>query len=148
MRDKKDIFFIKLAYLYAEQSTCTRRKVGCVIVRDDIQLSGGYNGAPSKIQHCNNETCIRKKLNIPSGQRHEMCRGSHAEINAISQAARNGVNIDNSTMYCTTQPCIYCAKAMVNAGIKRLVYCEEYGNGLDDLTQEMLKNIEIIKIKK
>ena len=132
-RVSKDIFFMKLAYQYAEQSTCVRRKVGCVIVRNNTQLSGGYNGVPTGLQHCTDETCIRKKLNIPSGQQHEKCRGAHSEMNAISQAAKNGVNIDGSTIYCTTQPCIYCAKAIVNSGIKRLVYCESYGNGMDSI---------------
>ena len=147
-RVSKDIFFMKLAYQYAEQSTCVRRKVGAVIVKDNIQLSGGYNGAPSGLQHCTNETCIRKKLNISSGQQHEKCRGAHGEMNAISQAAKNGVNIDGSTIYCTTQPCIYCAKAIVNSGIKRLVYCESYGNGMDELTSEMLQNIQVDIIPK
>lgn len=146
-RENIDLHYIKMAYLISERATCTRRKVGAVIVRNGIVLSTGYNGAPNKIDHCSNETCIRRKLNIPSGERHEMCRGSHAEVNAIAQAARNGVNIDNSIMYCTTQPCVYCAKAMVNAGIKTLIYSEDYGNGLDDLTKEMLKNIEIKVLK-
>ena len=140
----KDIFFMELAYLYAEQSTCLKRKVGCVIVRDGIQLSGGYNGAPKGIPHCT--TCIRKQLGIHSGERQELCRAGHAEGNAIAQAARNGVNIDNAILYCTTQPCAYCAKLIVNSGIKRIVYCEEYGHGMDDLTKEILQNVSIEKI--
>lgn len=147
-RQSIDIFYMKMAYLVSERATCIRRKVGSVIVRNKIVLGTGYNGAPSGIEHCSNETCIRKKLNIPSGQQHDKCRGSHSEMNAIAQAAKNGVNIDNSTMYCTTQPCIYCAKAIVNAGIKRLVYCESYGGGMDELTSEMLKNIQVDIIPK
>lgn len=142
-RDSIDIFYIKMAYLVSERSTCLRRKVGSVIVKDAIVLSTGYNGSPSKIPHCTSETCIRTKLNIPSGERHEMCRGSHSEINAIAQAAKQGINIDGATLYCTTQPCIYCAKAMVNAGIKRIVFVENYGNGFDELTKEMLQNIQV-----
>ena len=143
-----DLFYLKMAYLVSERSTCIRRHVGCVIVRDSIVLSTGYNGVPRLLEHCSPNICIRNKLNIPSGEKHELCRGSHSEVNAIAQAAKNGVNIDNSTIYITTQPCIYCAKALVNAGIKRIVYCEDYGKGLDELTKEMLKNIEVVKINK
>ena len=143
-----DLFYLKMAYLVSERSTCIRRHVGCVIVRDSIVLSTGYNGVPRLLEHCSSNICIRNKLNIPSGEKHELCRGSHSEVNAIAQAAKNGVNIDNSTIYITTQPCIYCAKALVNAGIKRIVYCEDYGRGLDELTKEMLKNIEVVKINK
>lgn len=143
-RDDIDIFYMKMAYLMSERSTCLRRQVGSVIVRDKIVLSTGYNGVPKDLPHCN--TCLRQELNIPSGQRHELCRASHAEGNAIAQAAMNGVNINGATIYCTTQPCLYCAKLIVNSGIKRLVYCEDYANGLDDLTLEMLSNIVVEKI--
>lgn len=143
-RDDIDIFYMKMAYLMSERSTCLRRRVGSVIVRDKIVLSTGYNGVPKDLPHCN--TCLRQELNIPSGQRHELCRASHAEGNAIAQAAMNGVNINGATIYCTTQPCLYCAKLIVNSGIKRLVYCEDYANGLDDLTLEMLSNIVVEKI--
>lgn len=142
-REEQDIFYLKLAYMYAERSTCIRRKVGAVIVKDNVQISCGYNGAPRKIEHCNDNTCIRKILNVPSGQKHELCRGAHAEGNAIAQAAKNGINVENSTIYCTTQPCIYCAKLIVNSGIKRLVFAEPYKDGMDDLTKEMLQNVEI-----
>lgn len=142
-RDSIDIFYMKMAYLTSERSTCIRRKVGAVIVRDKMVLSSGYNGSPKGIEHCTSETCIRNKFKIPSGEKHELCRGSHAEVNAIAQAAKQGINIDNATLYCTTQPCIYCAKAMVNAGIKRIVFSESYGSGFDDLTKEVLKNMQI-----
>ena len=144
-RDDIDVFYMKMAYLMSERSTCLRRKVGSVIVRDKIVLSTGYNGVPKDLPHC--QTCLRKELNIPSGQRHELCRASHAEGNAIAQAAMNGVNINGATIYCTTQPCLYCAKLIVNSGIKRLVYNEEYGDGMDDLTKEILSNIDVVKIK-
>lgn len=142
-REELDEFYIRMAYLVSTRSTCIRRKVGAVIVKDKIVLSTGYNGAPTEISHCNSDTCIRNKLNIPSGERHEMCRGAHAENNAIAQAARKGISIEGATIYCTTQPCIYCAKSIVNSGIKRLIYSEPYGNGMDELTMEMLQNIEV-----
>lgn len=142
-RESIDIFYLKMAYLVSERSTCTRRKVGAVIVKDKIVLSTGYNGAPRDIEHCTTDTCIRKRLNIPSGEKHELCRGGHAEANAIAQAAMNGINIEGSTIYCTTQPCVYCSKLMANAGVKRIVYSEPYGKGMDDLTLEMLQNIKI-----
>lgn len=142
-RESIDDFYLKAAYLVSERSTCTRRKVGAIIVRDKIILSTGYNGAPRNIEHCTTKTCIRTKLNIPSGEKHELCRGGHAEANAIAQAAMNGINIKGSTIYCTTQPCVYCAKLMANAGIERIVYSEPYGKGMDELTLEMLQNIKI-----
>lgn len=142
MRESLDNFYMKMAYLVSERSTCLRRKVGAVIVKNKIVLSTGYNGAPSGIEHCSSESCVRKKLNVPSGERQELCRGSHSEMNAISQAARTGTNIDGSTLYCTTYPCAYCAKAIVNAGITRVVYTEGYP---DKLTEEMLKNIKVEK---
>lgn len=147
-RDNIDIFYMKMAYLTSERATCVRRRVGSVITRDKMLLSSGYNGAPSGIEHCNKDTCIRLQMNIPSGEKPNLCIGSHSEINAIAQAARNGVNINNSTIYCTTFPCIYCAKAIVNAGIKRLVYCESYGNMEDPLTKKILQNITVDKITK
>lgn len=148
-RESIDVFYMKMAYLMAERSTCVRRKVGCVIVRDNIALASGYNGAPSKIEHCTTDSCIRLKNNIPSGESPNKCMGSHSEVNAIANAAKNGVNINESTIYCTTFPCIYCAKTMVNAGIKRIVVCEDYGNNEDDqLTMEILKNIQVDRITK
>ena len=146
-RDSIDIHYMKMAYLVSERSTCLRRHVGAVLVKDGQLLSSGYNGAPCGIEHCTEETCVRKKLNIPSGEKTELCISVHGEQNAICQAAKNGVNINGSTLYCTTFPCIACAKAMVNAGIKRIVYNEDYGDNKNDLTFKMLKNIKIEKIK-
>jgi dCMP deaminase len=147
-RDPIDIHYLKMAYLISENSTCTRRSVGAIIVRDNIPLVGGYNGAVSGMKHCTEETCIRKQLNIPSGEKHELCRGAHSEMNAITHAGKYGIKIKDATIYCTTQPCIYCAKAIANSGIKRLVYCEGYGKGMDDLTKEILQNIDVVQISK
>ena len=147
-RDSIDVHYMKMAYLVSERSTCLRRKVGSVIVRDKQLLSSGYNGAPVGLPHCTSDLCMRMKLNIPSGEKPNLCRSVHSEMNAICQAAKNGVNINGATIYCTTFPCIYCAKSLVNAGIKRLVYCESYGVGEDKLTLEMLQNIQIDKMDK
>ena len=146
MRDSLDIFFMKAAYLYAERSTCTRRKVGSVIVKDGIQISGGYNGSVKQMKHCTFESCLRK--NVISGQDINNCRGAHSETNAIVQAARKGISVEDATIYCTTQPCTFCAKAIINSGIKRLVYCEPYGTGLDELTKEIFENIQVDIINK
>ena len=145
MRLNRKDFFMKLAYTYAEQSTCCRRKVGAVVVRDDRELSAGYNGAPPGIEHCTPETCIRTKLNIPSGERQELCMGGHAEQNAIANAAENGVAIKGSTLYCTTFPCAYCSKAIVRAGIIKVIYCEGYP---DEISTKILKNIIVEKYEK
>lgn len=144
-RDSIDTFFIKLAYLYSERSTCLRRKVGCVITKDNIQLSGGYNGVPTKLPHCKH--CLRQELNIPSGKNQELCVAAHAEQNAIVQAARHGISIEGATLYCTTKPCITCAKMIVNAGIKRIVFKEDYNKELDELTKFILQNIIVDKIE-
>jgi len=147
-RDDIDVYFMKMAFLISERATCVRRKVGAVIVRKKVVLSTGYNGAPKGINHCTAGTCIRKKLNVPSGEKSELCIGAHSEMNAISQAAMMGTRIDEATIYCTTKPCIYCAKAIVNAGIERLVYCEDYGSNENNLTDEILSNMDITKINK
>ena len=148
MRDNIDVFFMKQAYLYSERSTCIRRKVGCVITRDKYLLSAGYNGAVRGMEHCAEQTCIRNIMKIKSGERQELCRGSHSEINAIAQAARNGININGATLYCTTKPCLYCAKAIISAGITKLIYRETYDDTNSDLVNEILNGItvEIIKI--
>ena len=120
-------YFMNITYLVSERSTCTRRRVGAVAVKDKRILATGYNGAPAGVRTCvERGECLRKKLGIPSGTRHEMCYAVHAEQNAIIQAAKLGVNIDGSTLYCTHQPCILCAKMIVNAGIVRVVYHSGY----------------------
>ncbi len=138
-------YFMSIAELVASRSTCLRRKVGAVIVKDKRILATGYNGAPSGIRHCEETGCLREKLNVPSGQRHELCRGLHAEQNAIIQAALHGVEIKDSDLYCTNQPCIICTKMIINAGIKRIFYKNGYP---DELSLEMLNEagIELIRI--
>jgi len=118
--------------------------VGAVIVRDKRILSTGYNGAPTGIRHCAEVGCLREQLNVPSGERHELCRGLHAEQNAIIQAALHGVSTKGSTIYCTNHPCIICSKMIINSGIEKIVYRYEYR---DKLAEEMLKeaNIEVRK---
>jgi dCMP deaminase len=125
-----------ITHLVAKRSTCLRRQVGAVLVKDKKILATGYNGAPSKLEHCLVIGCLREKLGIPSGERHELCRGLHAEQNAIIQAAYHGVGIRGATLYCTNHPCIICSKMIINAGIQRIVYEEGYA---DALAKQMLK---------
>lgn len=121
-----DEYFLKMAYLVAERSTCLRHHVGAVIVRDKRILTTGYNGAASGVKDCIELGCLREEKNIPSGQRHEICRAIHAEQNAIIQAGLQGINIADSIIYCTHSPCILCAKILVNARIKRFITSGEY----------------------
>ena len=116
-RPQWDEYFLKMAELAATRSTCMRRKVGCVLVRDRQVLSTGYNGAPTGCSHCDATGCLRQQLNVPSGQRHELCRGSHAEMNAIAQAAKAGIRLEGCTCYCTLKPCSICTKLLINAGL-------------------------------
>ena len=119
-------YFMEIARLVASRSTCLRRQVGAVIVKDKNVLATGYNGTPSGITHCSETGCLREQLKIPSGERHELCRGLHAEQNVIVQAAKHGININGSTLYCTNSPCIICSKMIINAGIKEIVYLDGY----------------------
>ncbi|MDI9486244.1 MAG: cytidine/deoxycytidylate deaminase family protein [Bacillota bacterium] len=123
-------YFMEIAELVSSRSTCLRRQVGAVLVRDKHIIATGYNGAPRGITHCMEAGCLREKLGIPSGERHEMCRGTHAEQNAIIQAALHGVSTAGSTLYCTHQPCILCAKMLINAGVERVVFQGNYPDGL------------------
>jgi dCMP deaminase len=125
-----------ITHLVAKRSTCLRRQVGSVLVKDKKILATGYNGAPSRLEHCLDIGCLRQKQGIPSGERHELCRGLHAEQNAIIQAAYHGVEIRAATLYCTNHPCIICSKMIINAGIQRIVYEKGYA---DTLAKEMLK---------
>ncbi len=128
---------MQIARLMAERSTCLRRRVGAVIVRDKRILATGYNGAPTGLRHCEEVGCLREKQNVPSGKMHELCRGLHAEQNAIIQAAMFGVSIKDAEIYCTNVPCIICAKMLINAGIGRRIY---YQDGYpDELALEMLQ---------
>ena len=133
-RPSWDEYFMEIAQLVVSRSTCLRRQVGAVIVKDKKILATGYNGAPSGLAHCLEVGCLRDKLGIPSGERHELCRGLHAEQNAVIQAAYHGVSIKGATLYCTNLPCIICTKMLINAGIQRVVYAQGY---TDPLAQEM-----------
>jgi len=127
--DKWDKRFMDLAYSIAEWSSCYQknRKIGAIIVRNKRILTTGYNGAPSGIQNCmERKECLRRERDIPSGTRQEICYAIHAEQNAIIQAAKLGVSIEEATLYCTHQPCVICAKMIINAGIERVVYGEGY----------------------
>ena len=123
-----DEYFLKIASVVAERSTCRRHHVGAVAVRDKHILSTGYNGAAAGSKDCLELGCLRDELGIPSGERHEICRGIHAEQNAIIQASLHGVSLEGSTIYCTHTPCILCAKMLVNARIKRFVTCGSYND--------------------
>ena len=134
-RPSWDQYFMDITRLVATRSTCLRRQVGAILVKERNILATGYNGVPSGISHCDAAGCLRERLNVPSGERHELCRGLHAEQNAIIQAARHGINIDGSILYCTTMPCIICTKMLINAGITTVIYAEGYA---DELAREMI----------
>jgi dCMP deaminase len=131
-----DEYFLKLATVAAERSTCLRHHVGAVAVRDKHILATGYNGAPAGLKDCLELGCLRDELNIASGTRHEICRGIHAEQNVIIQASLHGVSLEGGTIYCTHSPCILCAKMLVNAKIKRFV---TFGSYSDDSFKELFR---------
>lgn len=139
-----DSYFLEIVELVAKRSTCLRRAVGAGLVRDRRILATGYNGAPSKLKHCLDIGCLREQLKVPSGERHELCRGLHAEQNVIIQAAMHGVITKGSTLYCTNHPCVICAKMIINAGIIHIVISSGYH---DKLAAEMLKEAGIRVIK-
>jgi dCMP deaminase len=139
-RPSWDQYFMDITRLVATRSSCLRRQVGALLVKDRNILATGYNGVPSGISHCDMSGCLRERLKVPSGERHELCRGLHAEQNAIIQAAKHGTNIDGATLYCTTMPCIICTKMIINAGIKKVIYGEGYA---DDLAREMIAEAAI-----
>lgn len=143
-RPSWDEYFLELAGIVAKRSTCLRRRVGAILVKDKRILATGYNGAPSNVKHCLDIGCIRESKKIPSGERHELCRGIHAEQNLIIQAAYHGIPIANSILYCTNFPCSICAKMLINAGIKKLIYMEGYA---DTLSEELINEagIEVVK---
>ena len=134
-RPSWDEYFATLAAQVSTRTTCTRRAVGAVIVKDNRILATGYNGVPAGMRHCAETGCLRDQLGVPSGQRQEICRGLHAEQNAIIQAAKYGIDISGARIYITTQPCITCAKMLINAGITEIVYANPYP---DDLSLGML----------
>jgi dCMP deaminase len=133
-------YFMDITELVARRSTCTRRAVGAVLVKDKRILATGYNGAPSGVRHCAETGCLRKQLGVPSGERHELCRGVHAEQNAIVQAAFHGVSINGATLFCTNLPCSICAKLLINAGVRRIYYKSGYA---DAISEEMLNEAEV-----
>ena len=139
-------YFMAITKLVAKRTTCLRRGVGAVLVKDKRILATGYNGAPAGLKHCEEVGCIREGESIPSGTRHELCRGLHAEQNVIVQAAYHGIPIDGSTIYCTNKPCVICSKMILNAGIKKIYYYEGYN---DPLADQMLAEagLEIVRLK-
>jgi len=145
-RPSWDEYFLEIANLVATRSTCLRRNVGAVIVKDKRILATGYNGAPQGLPHCLDIGCMREKLNIPRGERHELCRGIHAEQNAIIQAATSGTNIDNSILYSTHFPCSLCMKMIINSGIRKIFFLEGYP---DDLSKSLCQeaNLEMVQLK-
>lgn len=139
-RPSWDEYFMEIAQLVSTRSTCLRRQVGAVIVKERHILATGYNGTPKGITHCEVVGCLREKLKVPSGERHELCRGLHAEQNALLQAALYGISLKDATLYCTNQPCIICAKMLINAGIKEIVILDGYP---DPMAKEMLAEAKI-----
>ncbi|MDD5723765.1 MAG: cytidine/deoxycytidylate deaminase family protein [Syntrophales bacterium] len=134
-RPSWDQYFMDIVEFVSRRATCLRRKVGAILVRDKRILATGYNGPPAGITHCSEVGCLRDNMGIPSGERHELCRGLHAEQNAIIQAALYGVSTKGATIYCTNHPCIICSKMIINSGIVSFVYKDDYG---DELAEEML----------
>jgi dCMP deaminase len=133
-----DTYFMDMARLASRRSSCLRRAVGAVLVKDRRMLATGYNGVPSGMAHCDVVGCLRDRMNVPSGERHELCRGLHAEQNAIIQAAFHGVSIRDADLYCTNLPCTICAKMLINAGVRRIVFLEGYR---DELAMDMLSEV-------
>lgn len=144
MRPSIDDYFLEIATVVAKRSTCLRQNVGTVIVRNQQIISTGYNGVPKGMEHCTDIGCIRIKEDIPSGTRHEKCRGVHSEQNAIIQAALHGITTEGATLYCTHQPCILCTKMMINSGIKRVVYAKGYPDA-DSLEFFNTVGIEVVQ---
>lgn len=144
-RPSWDEYFMEITCLVAKRATCLRRAVGAIIVKDRRVLATGYNGAPSHVRHCAEVGCLREQLKVPSGERHELCRGIHAEQNAIIQAAYHGVSIKGADLFCTNLPCSICAKMLINAGIVRIVYQSGYA---DSISKEMLAEaqVELVKV--
>jgi dCMP deaminase len=133
-------YFMNIAFMVAERSTCLRRKVGAVAVGNKRILATGYNGAPASLPHCAETGCLREELKIPPGQRHEMCRGLHAEQNVIIQAALHGAPIRDAILYCTTHPCVMCTKMLINCSVNAVYYAEDYP---DPLAAQLLREAGI-----
>jgi dCMP deaminase len=140
-RKSKDVYFSEIADLVSSRSTCLRDQVGAVVVKESQILSTGYNGAPKGLPHCSEVGCLREQMGVKSGERHELCRGLHAEQNAIIQAAYHGVSVRGAKMYCTTKPCSICTKMIINAGIVEIIYIDEYE---DALASQLLKESDLL----
>jgi dCMP deaminase len=125
-------YFMGITKLVATRSTCLRRQVGATLVKDKRILASGYNGAPSGLRHCEDVGCLRANSSVPSGERHELCRGLHAEQNLIIQAAYHGISIKDAILYCTNKPCVICTKMIINAGIVKIYYEDGYDDPLAD----------------
>ena len=140
-------YFLHITNLVASRSTCRRRAVGAILVRDKRILATGYNGAPQGLPHCLDIGCLREQEGVPSGERHELCRAIHAEQNVIIQAARYGISIAGSTLYCTHHPCVICTKMLINAGVEAIYYQEGYP---DELSERMLAEagVKTIEVKR
>lgn len=139
-----DNYFLEITKLVATRATCRRRLVGAILVKDKRILATGYNGAPKGLDHCLDIGCLREDNNVPSGERHELCRGLHAEQNVIIQAARYGISITGASIYCTLHPCVICTKMIINSGIKEIYYIEGYP---DELSKDMLDQANITTIQ-
>ncbi len=139
-RPNWDEYFMQIAVLVSSRSTCIRRKVGAVLVKEKRILATGYNGAPSGLKHCFETGCLREELGVPSGEKHELCRGLHAEQNAIIQSAYHGVSIKGSILYITCHPCSVCSKMIINSGIKEVVIKEDYP---DKIASQLLEEAGI-----
>lgn len=137
-------YFIKITEQVAGRSTCLRRQVGALLVKDKRILATGYNGAPTGLKHCLDIGCLRDRENVLSGERHELCRGLHAEQNAIIQAALHGIGAKGASLYCTHQPCVLCAKMIINAGIKEIIFKSGYP---DPLAEELLSEAKVKLIR-
>ena len=139
--------WLGIAKVVAKRSTCLRRRFGAVVVKNNVLLASGYNGAPKGLKHCSEVDCQRDRMGIPSGKNQEMCRGLHAEMNALLQAAEYGIPISGAILYSTTHPCSLCAKMIINTGIKRVVISDDYP---DSQSKNLLEeaDIEIIFCKK
>jgi len=139
-RPSWDEYFMDITKRVAQRATCLRRQVGAIVVKDKKILATGYNGAPAGLQHCEEVGCLREKLQVPEGERHELCRGIHGEQNAIIQAATFGVSVKEATLYSTHFPCVLCTKMIINAGIKRVVFLHGYP---DELSRELLQEARV-----
>jgi dCMP deaminase len=139
-----DEYFMEITKLVAKRSTCIRRQVGAIAVKDKTIVSTGYNGAPSGTSHCGEVGCIRDRLKIPSGERHELCKAVHAEQNVIIQAAKNGVSVKCATMYTWYYPCSICTKMIINAGFKEVIYVEDYP---DDFSKTLFEESDVVVIQ-